>query len=94
LKQIAASRGICFGAAASLWTLSNNLYYRNLVISQCVLLVCENEMKFTYVSPTPGAMQHDDADWIASIARSAGFPIRGHTLVYELPLCAMTMDSE
>lgn len=86
LKQRAAAKGLLYGAAGNYPTLSEDAQFAALFAQECGILVPENEMKWSFLRPTPDTFDFTQADWLAKFARSHNMLLRGHTLVWHQQL--------
>ncbi|MEC4817164.1 MAG: endo-1,4-beta-xylanase [Scytonema sp. PMC 1069.18] len=86
LKQLAAAKGLIYGAAATQYDLSPDIKFAASFAQQCGILVPNLELKWDALRPTPSKFNFKRADWLAEFARSHNIPFRGHTLVWELAL--------
>lgn len=88
LDAVAKKRGLRFGSylaaphprfkGASI----ENPDYLALIERDCGVLVCENEMKWQAVRPSPTSYDFSKPDPIAAYAKKMGTKLRGHTLVW------------
>lgn len=102
LRSLAAAKGILFGSAVGAGkagTLTGSFHdpaYRDLLASQCSVIVPENEMKIYVIAGRPDAYNYEPADQIAAFARQNGLKLRGHTLFWNnnsyLPKWVMNYD--
>lgn len=90
LAQIAASKGLYFGAAVRRPDLLADPQYARLVVQECQMLVPEWEFKWADgtppLRPTSETFDFTASDAIATFARSHHLLVRGHTLVWHLSL--------
>jgi endo-1,4-beta-xylanase len=88
LDALARKSGRRFGSAV-LWTpagvdagsLTNPAYAR-ILESECSLLVPENQLKWQWISRSPGVFDFGAFDAIADYAARRDFKLRGHTLFW------------
>lgn len=59
--------------------------YRELMVRECGVVVCENEMKWQALRPTPTTFTFARADEIRVWAKASGLALRGHTLLWQDP---------
>ncbi|MDE2185031.1 MAG: endo-1,4-beta-xylanase [Alphaproteobacteria bacterium] len=59
--------------------------YRALFVSQCGLLVPENELKWRALRPSPATFDFRKADMLVDFATSHQMSVRGHTLLWNRP---------
>jgi endo-1,4-beta-xylanase len=86
LRDIAAARGLEFGAAIPWEELVGYPAYANLVTQQCGILVPEVELKWNALRPAPEEFDFRGADRLYAFAASHGMRFRGHTLIWERAL--------
>jgi endo-1,4-beta-xylanase len=84
LDEIARTKGLRFGTAASARGL-NNAALSSFIKAQCGVIVPENELKMPSVQPTPGVFRFDVAESMLAFAESNGLLMRGHTLLWHHP---------
>ena len=98
LNGLARSRGLAFGScigtgpsgapgsrargAARRASSYEDPHYRALMISQCGLLVPENELKWYALRPGPGRFDFRRADMLVDFATRHAMGVRGHTLLW------------
>lgn len=88
LAEIAARKGLLYGAAANRASLESDPAFASLFARQCAILVPEYEMKWSRLSARPGVYDFGSADWLAAFARRHRMKLRGHTLVWHSALPA------
>lgn len=99
LRDIAASKGLLFGAAVRSRQLSGTDGLAAALSAQCNVLVAETEMKWAALERVQGSLDFAAADRIVAFARAHGQQLRGHTLVWHealpawLPLAVTTGDA-
>ena len=99
LRDIAASKGLLFGAAVRSNQLRGNSEFAEVLVIHCNVLVAEVEMKWTALERVQGTLDFAGADRIAAFARMHKQQLRGHTLVWHeglpawLPLAVVTGDA-
>lgn len=59
--------------------------YRDLVASQCGLIVPENELKWGWLRRTPTSFDFEAADRLLAYAERRGLAMRGHNLLWHHP---------
>jgi endo-1,4-beta-xylanase len=77
-----AAPAIPFGAAVRGSALATDEKYAALLARRCAEIVCEGEMKWGVLRPTPNVFDFGPADKIADFARAHRLTMRGHTLVW------------
>jgi endo-1,4-beta-xylanase len=90
LKQIAADKGIKFGAAATQGALSKDPEYAALFARECGMLVTEREFKWSVVHPAQDRYDFRLSDWMLDFARNHDQLFRGHALAGNQELPAWT----
>jgi len=100
LKDLAAQKGVLFGAAISAGRSSPmaDPGYGALVARECAVVVPENEMKVYVLGNDPQALNFGPADRIATFAQDHRMKLRGHTLLwnygkYISPALAQTVEA-
>jgi len=90
LDALARAKGMRFGNAIGIsgsGSRSKSRFhderYRELMKSECGVLVCENETKWQHLRPNPGTFRFAQADEMFAWARSNGMLVRGHTLMWQ-----------
>ena len=81
LRQIAASKGILFGAAVLASQLKET-QFASALARECSLLVPENEMKWNRVEEQRGKRNFTPADDIVNFAKTHNQQLRGHPLLW------------
>ncbi|PYT42409.1 MAG: hypothetical protein DMG47_16070 [Acidobacteria bacterium] len=81
LREIAATRGLLFGAAVSDPQLKRPELVA-LLAEQCSILVAENQMKWRATHPEPNRYDFAAADSFMDFAASHHVPARGHNLCW------------
>lgn len=84
LEALARAKGFHFGTALGGRGLADEKY-RELVRSQCGVIVPENEQKMQFIQPRPGEFRFDRADAIVDFARQHELAVRGHCLLWHHP---------
>jgi endo-1,4-beta-xylanase len=92
LGYLARTRGLVFGSAVGAGAQGapngslHDARYRQILATECELLVPENELKWYVVrAQGPQAFDFGPADRIAAFAKSHGQALRGHTLLWHHP---------
>ena len=104
LRDIAAAKGLLFGAAVRSSQLQGNpalaaTEFEFTLSTQCNVLVAEVEMKWAALERVQGTLDFAGADRIAAFARTHKQQLRGHTLVWHeglpawLPMAVVTGDA-
>src|SRR4029077_5102298 len=88
LRDVAASRGLIFGAAIPKKNLLGDPLFSRLVSRQCGILVPELELKWEALRPAPDQFDFSGGDWLYQYAQTNRMLFRGHTLVWEAALPA------
>ncbi len=86
LREVAASRGLIFGAAVPKKNLYSDSLFSRLVAQQCGILVPELELKWEALRPGPDEFDFKGGDWLYEYTKSNKMLYRGHTLVWEAAL--------
>src|SRR6266852_9558529 len=81
LREIAATKGLLFGAAVSYAQL-NRPELADLLVEQCSILVSENDMKWRATHPEPERYDFTRADAFMNFAESHKIVARGHNLCW------------
>lgn len=87
LHKLAAAKGLSFGSAVGagpggLAGSFSDARYRALLLRECGVLVCENEMKWYALRPNAQTFDFARADLIADFAKANGLALRGHNLLW------------
>lgn len=82
LRDLAATRGIDFGAAVAVSPLKAEPIYAETLKREFSMLVGENAFKWESLHITPSLYFFDDTDAIIAFAEENGMKVRGHTLVW------------
>jgi endo-1,4-beta-xylanase len=82
LKELAASRNLLYGAAATKTHLSNDPAFAVAFAAQCDILVPEVELKWDALRPTPDSFNFGPVDWLQHFAGAHQMKFRGHPLVW------------
>lgn len=86
LRDIAASRGLLYGAAARQRVLATDSAFAAAFASECGLLVPEDDLKWDRVEPTSGAYDFARGEWLAGFAEAHRQLLRGGPLVWHQSL--------
>ncbi len=81
LKVAARDAGVIFGSAAGPEVFVDGPY-RDLIVTQCSILVPQNAMKFDSLQPEQGRFDFGPADALVDGARAHGLMARGHNLFW------------
>ena len=84
LRDLAAARGLVFGAATATSYLEKDPAFAKVFSSECGLLVPEWEAKWAMVQPAPGLFDFSAANRLLAFAQQHGMVFRGHNLVWHL----------
>jgi endo-1,4-beta-xylanase len=71
-----------FGAAVQPGLLSSDVEYASAVVAHCDMIVPEGGMLWNDIRPGPDVFHFDEADLVASFARTNRLRMRGHTLAW------------
>lgn len=82
LDGAARRSGMRFGSAMSFRQLSDPRY-RDLMRTQCGIMVTENELKWQQVEPSPGTLAFGRGDALARFAADHHLLLRGHNLLWQ-----------
>jgi endo-1,4-beta-xylanase len=86
LRDLAASRGLLYGAATQRSILAGDPQFAAAFAQQCGMLVPENELKWDFIRPTPETYNFDSADWLYNFTQQHQMKFRGHTLAWNKAL--------
>jgi len=86
LRDVAASRGLIFGAAIPKKNLFGDPLFSRIVSRQCGILVPELELKWEALRPAPDQFDFRGGDWLYEYTQTNHMLFRGHTLVWEAAL--------
>jgi endo-1,4-beta-xylanase len=81
LEALARAKGLAFGTAIPVRALHDPAE-RRLVLSECGIIVPENELKWYALRPAPDRFDFRAADRLAAFARDNGLIFRGHNLLW------------
>lgn len=82
LGELARVRGIRYGTAAMASQLLAGDAFTELLTREVALLVPENEMKWSHMSPAPLRADYRMPDFIVDFAAAHGLLLRGHNLLW------------
>jgi endo-1,4-beta-xylanase len=89
LDALARAKGLVFGTAVGTGRglrggpdAFDDPAYRKLILSECGIIVPENELKLYAVRPAPDRFDFRAADRMAAFARDNGLIFRGHNLLW------------
>jgi endo-1,4-beta-xylanase len=82
LRELAARRGLRWGAAIEPQVADGDPPFAALIRRQCAVLAPENAMKWTALRPAPGRFDFAAADRVVALARAQGAAVHGHCLVW------------
>ncbi|WP_016952919.1 endo-1,4-beta-xylanase [Anabaena sp. PCC 7108] len=86
LKERAAAKGLFYGAAVRINSLSSDKQFIANFVEECAILVPEWDLKWTSLRPNASSFKFTYADSLAKFAQAHGMLLRGHTLVWEQSL--------
>src|SRR5687767_10826033 len=87
LRDLAARRGFYVGTAVNTRAFTGgDPAYRELLKREFNVLVGENMMKFSELSPAQNSYDWTAADALVDFAAANGMKVRGHTLVWHQQL--------
>jgi endo-1,4-beta-xylanase len=85
LKDLAAAKGIIYGAECNTWDLAADRQLANAIVQQCAMLV-DGSLKWEITRPAPYTFNFEIADWRAQFAQENRLMLRGHTLIWHVNL--------
>src|SRR3990167_3125723 len=88
LKNIAASKGLIYGAASGQTYLDTDNDFATAFKKECKMLVPEGSLKWNVLRPTSSTFDFTSGDWQANFANQNNMLFRGHTLVWYAALPA------
>lgn len=88
LRDLAAGKGVVYGAAIEPDSVDRDPDFRTLLRRQCASLTPENAMKWNALRPTRGSFDFSAADRVVAIAGEQGLSVHGHCLVWHEALPA------
>jgi endo-1,4-beta-xylanase len=86
IRAAGEARGILAGCAVAVARLRDDPGYTALVSSQAGIVVAENEFKFGHIHPAIDMYSFDDADYLATFAKTNSMKLRGHNFVWHRSL--------
>lgn len=86
LRDIAAQRGLLFGAEIESADIEEDAPYRRFFASQCAILVPGREAKWDATEPARGVFEFTPLDRIVAYAAANRIAVRLHTLVWGLAM--------
>jgi endo-1,4-beta-xylanase len=81
LRDLAARKGIIYGAAAASYELKNSAF-KTALLREAAMLAPEYEMKRDALERAPNAYDFTGADTLSNFARTNGLKMRGHALLW------------
>lgn len=81
LKELAAAKGLIYGAAAKGTELENARFAASM-IQNCAMIVPKWEFRWNWLNPTPDEFNFAQTDKMVEWAKIHGMVLRGHTLIY------------
>ncbi|QCN97407.1 glycosyl hydrolase family 10 (plasmid) [Azospirillum argentinense] len=93
LRAIAATRGIAYGAALGLRSVTEEPALAEAYARECAVLVPEGDAKWTGLHPASGVFRFDGLDRLLEIAVRHGQCVRGHTLLWHEALPEWVRDA-
>ena len=87
LRDLAASRGLVFGAAIRQKHLVTDQPYADIVGTQCGILTPELELKWEALRPQPDTYDFSGADWLYEFTKSHGMLFQWPHACLGGPLC-------
>ncbi|OYX00313.1 MAG: hypothetical protein B7Z12_16370, partial [Caulobacter vibrioides] len=88
LRDLAAGKGVIYGAAIEPEIVDRDPDFRALLRRQCASLTPENAMKWNALRPTRDSFNFAAADRVAALASAQGAAVHGHCLVWHEALPA------
>lgn len=82
LRAHASAHGLFYGSAVDTGLLRTDPAYRELLATQCNILVAENAMKWAALHPAPDHYTFDQADELLAFAQQHSIAVRGHNLCW------------
>lgn len=82
LRELAAARGLAFGAAVSARALAGDATYREVLAREFSMITAENELKWATTRPAEDRFDFTAADRIVDFATAHKMQLRGHTLCW------------
>jgi endo-1,4-beta-xylanase len=93
LADIAAKKGLTFGAAVRARQLASEPALRQAMLRDCAVLTPEVELKWDVIEPIRGELSLGDVDDLVKVALDNGKTVRGHTLLWHLGTPAWVQQS-
>lgn len=93
LKELAARKGLLYGACAKFSELSTDAEMATQFAHECAILVPENELKLGELRRSSDRYDFDAADWLADFTDTHDMLFRGHTLVWNQSIPPWLRDS-
>lgn len=81
LKELAAAKGLIYGAAVKNSEL-NNARFAASVIQECGMVIPKWEFRWNWLNPQPNEFNFSQTDLMVQWAKAHGLLLRGHALVY------------
>ncbi|GCB24573.1 endo-1,4-beta-xylanase C [Aspergillus awamori] len=81
LKEVAESKGILIGSGAINPNYLNDSLFATVLADQFQSLAPENELKWTFIHPTPGHYNWNATDRLVSFAEKHNMVVKGHGLI-------------
>jgi endo-1,4-beta-xylanase len=85
LKDLAAAKGIIYGAESNFWDWAEQPDLVEAIAQECALLV-DGSLKWENIRPAPHQFKFDVADQRAAFAQERRMLLRGHTLIWHINL--------
>jgi endo-1,4-beta-xylanase len=85
LKDLAAAKGVIYGAECNTWDLAADRQLANAIAQQCAMLV-DGSLKWEITRPAPDTFNFEISDWRAQFAQEKRLLLRGHTLIWHVNL--------
>lgn len=82
LRQLAATKGMLYGAAISSDALQKEPDYAKLLASECSIATPNGELKWSATEAKPGVFTFELADLIAKFCEQNNMRMHGHTLLW------------
>lgn len=81
LREIAAQKGIDYGAAIRSTRINSVPEYAKTFEKECSIIVAEGEMRWPQFEPSPGQFVYTVPERLVAFARRNGLKMRGHELI-------------
>lgn len=85
LKELAAAKGLIYGAAVKNTELENARFAAS-VIQECGMVIPKWEFRWNWLNPHPNEFNFSQTDLMVQWAKAHGLLLRGHALVYHLSM--------